>query len=122
MMISTAVVAISVIIMVIKGVSCYLGLDGSIEGDWSTAVMQCDRNNASLMAPSSDWENKFIYSYLLHFSTMEILSVFGSIVMMLKLKVNGTATRTVNIRLNIGSGSQTNQMMRSGQVMMIAAS
>ncbi len=42
--------------------SCYLGLDGSMKGDWSTAVMQCDRNNASLMVPSSDGENEFIFT------------------------------------------------------------
>ena len=81
MMISTAVVALSVIIMVTKGVfaargcpygwvpyaeSCYLGLDGSMEGNWATAVMQCDRNNASIMVPSSDWENKFIFSSFQH--------------------------------------------------------
>ncbi|XP_071798833.1 asialoglycoprotein receptor 2-like [Asterias amurensis] len=46
--------------------SCYLGLDGSMEGDWSTAVMQCDRNNASIMLPSSDWENKYIFSSFQH--------------------------------------------------------
>ncbi|XP_071791133.1 uncharacterized protein [Asterias amurensis] len=40
--------------------SCYLGLDGSMKGDWTTAVMQCDQNNASIMVPSSDGENDFI--------------------------------------------------------------
>ncbi|XP_071798850.1 asialoglycoprotein receptor 2-like [Asterias amurensis] len=42
--------------------SCYLGLDGSMKGYWSTAVMQCDRNNASIMVPSSDGENEFIFN------------------------------------------------------------
>ncbi|XP_071798824.1 C-type lectin domain family 17, member A-like [Asterias amurensis] len=46
--------------------SCYFGLDGSMEGNWATAVMQCDRNNASIMFPSSDWENKFIFSSFQH--------------------------------------------------------
>ncbi|XP_071791671.1 asialoglycoprotein receptor 1-like [Asterias amurensis] len=46
--------------------SCYLGLDGSMEGDWSTAVIQCDRNNASIMLPSSDWENEFIFRSFQH--------------------------------------------------------
>ena len=70
-------VSLSVVNMVTRGVfaargcpngwvpyaeSCYLGLDGSMEGNWFTAVMQCDRNNASVMVPSSDWENKFIFN------------------------------------------------------------
>ena len=78
-MISTRV--LTVIIMVTRGVfaargcpygwvpyaeSCYLGLDGSMEGNWITAVMQCDRNNASIMLPSSDWENKFIFTSFQH--------------------------------------------------------
>ncbi|XP_033637842.1 asialoglycoprotein receptor 1-like [Asterias rubens] len=46
--------------------SCYLGLDGSMKGDWTTAVMHCDRNNASLMLPTSDWENKFIFTTFQH--------------------------------------------------------
>ena len=44
--------------------SCYLGLDGSMKGNWTNATMQCDRNNASIMVPSSDWENAFINNSL----------------------------------------------------------
>ncbi|XP_033637916.1 asialoglycoprotein receptor 1-like [Asterias rubens] len=51
--------------------SCYLGLDGSMEGDWSTAVMQCDRNNASIMVPSSDWENKYILTSFQHHGSLK---------------------------------------------------
>ncbi|XP_071798852.1 asialoglycoprotein receptor 1-like [Asterias amurensis] len=80
-MYSTSVVALSVIGMVIKGVfagrgcpygwvpyveSCYLGLDGSLEGDWTTAVMECDRNNAYIMVPSSEGENGFLLNSFQH--------------------------------------------------------
>ncbi|XP_071798851.1 asialoglycoprotein receptor 2-like [Asterias amurensis] len=75
-------VSLSVISMVIKGVfaargcpyrwvpygdSCYLGLDGSMEGHWSAAVTQCNLHNAYIMVPSSDWETRFILnSFQLH--------------------------------------------------------
>ena len=74
------------VIMVIKGVfaargcpygwvpyadSCYLGLDGSMKGDWTTALMQCDRNNASIMLPSSDGENEFIFTSFQHHGYLE---------------------------------------------------
>ena len=129
MMISTAVfIQFVIIVMVIKGVfaargcpdgwvpyaeSCYLGLDGCMEGNRSTAVMQCDRNNASIMLPSSDWENEFIFRSFQHHGYP--VGVWINIVMMLWLKVTGTATRMVNTRLNIESGGQPNQMMKTGQ-------
>ena len=84
---SITVVTFSVIIMVIKDVfaargcpygwvpyaeSCYLGLDGSMKGDWATAVMQCDQNNATMMVPSSDWENEFIFTSFPHDQTYGI--------------------------------------------------
>ena len=46
--------------------SCYLGLDGSMKGNWSIAVKKCDQNNASIMVPSSDGENEFIFTSFQH--------------------------------------------------------
>ena len=42
-----------------------------MEGDWSTAVMQWGRKNASLMVPSSDWEIKFITTSFQHHGNLK---------------------------------------------------